>query len=83
MAIQLTAEAREEAGSCNFCQRGTPNAQQTNLVFPYSHVAVLGSDLASGTGSMRLCPKCVSELRRQLESFALPKVGHGPDTART
>ena len=72
MAVTLTPEPRLQAGSCNFCQRGTPNAQQTNLVFPYSHVAVLGSDLASGTGSMRLCPECVNELRRHLESFTLP-----------
>ena len=75
MAVQLTIEAREEAGSCNFCQRGTPNEQQTNLVFPYANVALLGSDLTRGTGSVRLCPECLSELRRQLETFTLPEAG--------
>jgi len=72
MAVQLTTETRLEAGSCNFCKRGVSNATQTAQVFPYTHVAVLGSDLAQGTGSMRLCPECLDELRRQLATYELP-----------
>lgn len=83
MAVKLTTDRRENAGSCNFCQRGTPNADETNLVFPYSHVMLLKCDLARGTGSMRLCPDCVAELRRQLETFTVPEVGHDSDMSRT
>lgn len=81
MAIKLTHDRRENAGSCNFCQRGVPNAAQTNLVFPYAFVALLESDLARGTGSMRLCPECLCELRRQLETFELPDTGPETDTS--
>jgi hypothetical protein len=81
MAIQLTTDRRANAGCCNFCQRGEPNAAETNLIFPYAYVALLDSDLAQRTGSMRLCPQCLSELRRQLETFELPDTGPEPDTS--
>ena len=83
MALLLNTEAREHAGSCNFCQSGRPGPQGAGLVFPYTHVALLSSDLTRGTGSMRLCSECLSELGRQLATLTFPEAGHGPDTART
>lgn len=73
MSILLLSDAWLQAGSCSFCNRGVPNQAETGLIFPYSHVALLESTLARGTGSMRLCPQCLADLQQQLDSFAFPE----------
>ncbi len=50
-----------DVGSCSFCNSGELNKEGNGKVRPYQKVTVLNSDC--GTVTVRVCPKCMSQLK--------------------
>ena len=63
----LSPQKIKIVGSCNFCNRGTlldsDDTNKMEMVYPYSVVYVLRGSSPTNTMEVRICRKCLLELK--------------------